>query len=208
MRHGETEANRARRIQGQDDTPLTAHAIRATRAMAAKLAALEETTLAGGKSGESSASRSPNTLPDWPHQYCSPLQRARDTLGHLRTHLGLTETPVSYDPRLMEIDFGEHTGRPVDEVLELILHHKRHPWQAYPGGESGQDLQNRVLEFVAEISARHAGERVLVMTHFGVIETVLRHYLRIPTEQPVRPQHDQLFRVELSDTQPAVVTQL
>jgi len=183
LRHAQTEANRARVIQGQDDSPLTPEGIAATALLAEKLRAM------GLKSGAA-----------W---YCSPLPRARETLRRVRAALG-ADGPVSYDPRLMEIDFGELTGRPVLDVLPTIQRHKREPSLPYPGGESGADLKGRVLNFLNEVagdgSAGPAGpdRSVLVMSHFGVIETALRHYMGIPLSEPVHPPHEAVHAIDLA----------
>lgn len=186
LRHAETEANRARLIQGQDDSPLTPEGIATTRLLSEKLRGLG--------------------LPEAPATWhCSPLPRARETLRRVREALE-AGGPVRYDPRLMEIDFGELTGRPVLEVLPIIQRHKRNPALAYPGGESGADLKGRVLDFLAEATgnggAAGLGGPVLVMTHFGVIETALRHYLGIPVSQPVHPPHEAVHAIDLAPGAP------
>ncbi|MDH5527449.1 MAG: histidine phosphatase family protein [Nitrospirota bacterium] len=182
VRHGETEANRARLIQGRNDTPLTPEAVAGAARVAEKLRNL------GVAPGDA--------------LFCSPLPRARHTLEHLRTHLPLPPE-VTYDPRLLEIDFGDYTGRPVDEVIRTILRHKKHPHLPYPGGESGNDLKRRVLNFMERITHQHAGGRVLAVTHFGVIETALRHVRNLPLEEPVRPAHDSVFCLELGEGTPS-----
>lgn len=188
LRHGQTEANRARRIQGRDDSPLTPEGLADTLAAADKLRAL-------------------GLDPACTATYCSPLPRARDTLERVRRHLGMNG-PVRYDPRLAEIHFGELTGRPVDEVLPRILRHKRHTHLSYPGGESGDDLKARVLAFVDEAMATHPGWNVVVMTHFGVIETAVRHFFRVPLSEPVRPPHDAVHRIDLAPDAPPRLTVL
>jgi probable phosphoglycerate mutase len=178
LRHGETEANRARRIQGQDDTPLIPEGHAATLAAADKLGGLR-------------------LDPARTATYCSPLPRAKHTLERVRRHLGMNGA-VRYDPRLMEIHFGELTGRPVDEMLPRILRHKRDTRLAYPGGESGDELKARVLDFVEGVMEAHPGWDVVVMTHFGVIETAVRHFFQVPLSEPVRPPHDAVHRIDLA----------
>lgn len=184
LRHAETEANRARVIQGQDDSPLTPEGVASIPALADKLRGLQ-------------------LKPDAPW-HCSPLPRARETLRRVRDHLG-ADGPVRYDPRLMEIDFGELAGRPVLDVLATIQRHKRDTARPYPGGESGADLKRRVLDFLAEVTGdggTGSGGPVLVMTHFGVIETALRHYLGIPLTERVHPPHEAVHAIDLSPGAP------
>jgi probable phosphoglycerate mutase len=186
LRHGETEANRARLIQGRDDSPLTPEGVAGTRQVADKL-------------------RDLGLDPARTATYCSPLPRARDTLGHVRGHLGVNG-PVRYDPRLVEIDFGTLTGRPVDEVLPRILRHKRDTRLPYPDGESGDQLKARVLAFVEDATRAHPGWHVVVMTHFGVIETAVRHFFKVPLSEPVRPPHDAVHHIALAPGAPPRLT--
>ncbi|MFQ5508029.1 MAG: histidine phosphatase family protein [Leptospirillia bacterium] len=176
VRHGETEANRARRIQGQDDSPLTERGTADSKQLATTLlkAGLDPVRMV---------------------VYCSPLTRARETLRRIRTHLDLSGD-VAYDPRLMEIDFGIYTGQPVDQVLPVIGRHKQETALPYPGGESGDDLKQRVVSFVDDAKTRHGNGQVLVVTHFGVIETVIGHYTA-PQDIPIRPDHGRVYRIVL-----------
>ncbi len=175
-RHGETEANRNRLIQGQNDTPLTADGIRGIATVAAKLRKLVPD-------------------PDGPVCYSSPLPRAVDTLHRLRQQLGWNG-PVHTDERIKEIDFGDYTGRPVDEILPFIQHHKENSALRYPNGESGDDLAARVMGFLDRLRTDHPDGTVLVVSHFGPIETALRRHLHIPVSERVWPAHDQVHRFE------------
>jgi broad specificity phosphatase PhoE len=192
LRHAETEANRARLIQGQNDSPLTPEGIATTALLAEKLR------------GPGLGLGFPGAPATW---YCSPLERARETLRRVRATLS-ADGPVRYDARLMEIDFGDLTGRPVLDVLPIIHRHKLESALPYPGGESGADLKRRVLDFLAEATAGDAGGPVLVMTHFGVIETALRHYLAIPLSEPVQPPHEAVHAIDLGPGAPPRLTVL
>lgn len=178
LRHGQTEANRDRRIQGQDDSPLTPEGEAHATIMAEKLRGME--------------------LPiEHISIYCSPLARTRDTLERLRTHLNMPGE-VRFDPRLMEIDFGEYTGKPVEGLLPTIQQHRKNTRLAYPGGESGDDLKARTVHFLKEAVQAGQGHHLLVMTHFGVIETTLRHYELIEDGTTFIPAHDEIYRIRLT----------
>lgn len=187
LRHAQTEANRARVIQGRDDSPLTPEGVAMTHILADKLRGME--SLPGAA---------------W---HCSPLPRARETLRRLRAALDVNG-PVRYDPRLMEIDFGDLTGLPVLDVLPTIQRHKRDPSLPYPGGESGADLKGRVLDFLAEVTGGAPAGPVLVMSHFGVIETALRHYMGIPLSEPVHPPHEAVHAIDLVPGEPPRLSRL
>jgi broad specificity phosphatase PhoE len=91
-RHGQTEWNAARRIQGQTDTLLSAVGVEQARESAPRLAALHPTVLVA-----------------------SDLRRAAATAGALAEVSGL---PVSYDTRLRERGFGEWEGHTHAEAVE------------------------------------------------------------------------------------------
>lgn len=108
--------------------------------------------------------------------YTSPLQRAHDTARAL-TDLGLPD-PKPLDD-LREQGCGEVDGWPVSEVRQ------RFPgsWEAnfrqddpdfrWPGGESHRELRERCLAAVRRLAAAHPGERIAIVTHAGVICTVV-----------------------------------
>lgn len=59
-------------------------------------------------------------------------------------------------------------------LLERQLRWPGIPWNSLPGIESDEALAQRGLAALTEIAQRHAGQRVLVVTHGGLIATVLR----------------------------------
>ncbi len=108
--------------------------------------------------------------------YSSPLQRAVATAAAL-AHLA--PTPPRLLDGLREISCGELEGLSIDELRQ------RHPeiWEAnlrqedddlrLPGGESYRELRDRCLEAIRRIAADHQGQRVLIVTHAGVISQVV-----------------------------------
>lgn len=153
MRHGETEDNVRRVIQSHNDSPLTQEGITATRDRARMLNGIMFDAI-----------------------YCSDLQRTRKSLEILRDELGINSI-VNYCAEIREIDFGRLTGRNIEEIKDVILLHKKQTQLNYSGGESGDSFSKRVLSFVEMVLGSHEGGIILFMTHFGVIETVLKHYI-------------------------------
>ena len=108
--------------------------------------------------------------------YASPLRRARDTADVLAPALGIRPRLVG---SLREISCGRVDGLPLARVQQ------RRPdlWRRnltqedddfrWPGGESYRDFRARALRAVRTIAARHAGGRVVIVTHAGVITQVL-----------------------------------
>lgn len=153
IRHGETAWNAEHRIQGQLDIPLS------------PLGMLQSARLAECLADEPIAA-----------VFSSELSRAWLTAAPLAARLGLE---VTAEPRLRERSFGIFEGLTLDEIAE------RHPaefaqWRARelpwrpPGGESGQQLIDRVLAAVADITAGHVGRTVVLVSHGGVLDVVYR----------------------------------
>jgi alpha-ribazole phosphatase len=102
--------------------------------------------------------------------YASPLPRAVRTAEAI----GL---PVQVDERLREIDFGDVEGLRFDELPPTLQDELlASPTSVrFPGGETYGELRARVVEALAEITARH--ERVAVVSHAGAIRASLATYL-------------------------------
>ena len=170
-RHGETDWNLRRRIQGSTDTDLN----ESGRRQAIQLA---ESLLLS---------------PDRPEiVYTSGLKRARETA---EIAAGRLQVPCVVHEGLGEINFGLWEGLTWDQVEErypelyTIWHTDRrygHP----PEGESYQDLLNRVLPALRDIIRREggsdSGRRVLVVTHSAVIMSLLSHLNRTPFDEMVK----------------------
>ncbi|MFT4258719.1 histidine phosphatase family protein [Microbacterium sp.] len=152
VRHGQTDWNLDRRIQGTSDIPLNDTG----RADALKAAAL----LAGTT-----------------HQaiFASPLARARETAEIIAEALDLPA------PRLVdgirERSFGAGEGMLVADYLDTYG-----DWQApVPGAESLAEVAVRALDALAQIDAdarrRSApkAESVIVVAHGGVIRALIAH---------------------------------
>ncbi len=105
--------------------------------------------------------------------YASTLRRAAETAA------GAAPIAPLLADSLREINCGVLDGEPLAEIQA------RHPdlWRrnlaqddenfSWIGGESYRQFRERVLGAVNAIAARHEGERVLVVTHAGVISQVM-----------------------------------
>jgi alpha-ribazole phosphatase/probable phosphoglycerate mutase len=108
--------------------------------------------------------------------YVSPLQRAVATAAPL---MPLSATPMKVDAGLREIDCGVVDGLSVEAAKHLHAEawarnerrdDERFRW---PGGESYREFRARCLRTLRAIARRHAGGRVLVVTHAGLISQAL-----------------------------------
>lgn len=108
--------------------------------------------------------------------YASPLERARDTAAPTCARFG---RELLLDDALLEADFGTWTGKPLTELAALPewqVVQKRPEEFRFPGGESFVEMQERVVEGVRAIAARHPGEVVACFTHADPIKAALAHF--------------------------------
>jgi len=174
VRHGETIGNVRGIVQGQSDTPLTEKGIASTLKKAEKIHDMEFDAL-----------------------FCSDLSRTVETLKLIQGKImGLPEPVHTRD--LREIDFGDLTGRVKKEIMPTILEHKEAPDVPYPNGESGGQFIARVKGFFKMLMDRHAGGQVLVITHFGVMETAARQFTGPPSYENIHIGSDDVWRMTFS----------
>jgi broad specificity phosphatase PhoE len=148
VRHGETDWNVVRRWQGHADRPLTERGREQARQLAAEI---ENVTAV----------------------YSSDLARARETAEIVAADLGLR---VTARRDLREIDVGPFEGLTREEVEQRFPDAARlaaeRGW-GWEGGETPDEMADRVFAALREIAASHAGDRVLVVLHGGNIRAVL-----------------------------------
>ncbi len=159
VRHGETDWNRQLRFQGQIDVPLNATGHEQARRMAGALAGEAVDVIV-----------------------CSDLMRARQTAAPLENALGLRATVHS---AWREQSFG------VLEGLDLPDIQARHSqlwsqWLAHdadyelPQGECTSRFCSRVRAALHDVAQQHAGRRVVVVTHGGVLDMLWRTAHALP----------------------------
>jgi probable phosphoglycerate mutase len=111
--------------------------------------------------------------------YSSPYSRALDTAHIIAGRCGVAAVPID---DLREISHGHWEGLTRRAVEERFAEEYA-AWEADPftfapqGGESGVAVLARALPVVREIVTRHAGERVLVVSHKATIRLVLSSLL-------------------------------
>ncbi|MBF6134856.1 bifunctional RNase H/acid phosphatase [Nocardia otitidiscaviarum] len=153
LRHGQTELSVQRRYSGRGNPPLTALG-REQAAGAAKMLA--------GK-GNIGAIVS------------SPLDRARETAEAAGHALGV---PVRVLDGLIETDFGVWEGMTFGEAREhdpeLHTRWLGDPSLPAPGGESFDQVRERIEAVRRDLVALHPGENVLVVSHVTPIKTLLQ----------------------------------
>lgn len=145
VRHGQTDWNLEKRIQGSTDIPLNTLG----RAQAAETGL----NLAG--------------VP-WAAIVSSPLVRAHETARIIAGELDLPAPLVV--PELTERHHGEIEGLTFTERQLRFPDGSR-----VPGLESRQAVLDRVLPALERVAADHQGRQVIVVCHGGVIGTLVRY---------------------------------
>lgn len=122
------------------------------------------------------------------HIYCSPLQRAQQTLAPF-LKLSQFSAPV-LDSALVEVDSGIFSGLTWQEAGQQFPEDQARfkaarDWGVVPGGESKLQLWQRAQSWINHMQANHSNQRLLVMTHGGFIRAALSVLAAAPPEAPV-----------------------
>lgn len=144
VRHGETDWNRAGRLQGLSDIPLNSLGRRQALGAGDELAGLPYS---------------------WTALVSSPLSRAHATATAIGERVGLTVS-ATYDD-LVERSFGEAEG-----TLEY-QRWRIWPGGLYPGMEPHHDVARRMSARVEALADENRGEAVIAVSHGGAIRAVL-----------------------------------
>jgi broad specificity phosphatase PhoE len=143
-RHGETDWNLGRRVQGQSDTPLNDTGRAQAQALAGELAGERLDAV-----------------------YSSDLVRAHETARIVAEPRGLDVTAL---PDLREKNFGTWEGLTDDEILVRFPDARHGPWG---DGETTEDVARRVVAALLRIAESHPGGQVLVVSHGGPLRAAL-----------------------------------
>jgi len=137
----------------------------------------------------------------WDRLVSSPLQRCARFAEALGAQLGL---PVQLDKDLQELHFGTWEGQSAAALMETDAEALGLFWAdpysfTPPDGERVVDFSARVLAAIERLSATCAGERVLLISHGGVMRLLLAHARGMPREQllNVEVAHGALFSLNV-----------
>lgn len=160
IRHGETDWNRRRALQGRLNTPLNDTGIAQAREAAAKLAA------AGVQ---------------FDLVFSSPLQRALTTASIVS---GIPISDIIQDDRILEIAFGSWEGREMSSIGAALTPFFEAPQNYVPpeGGESYDALLRRTREFLQMLQTQHVGKRILVASHGAATAAMLVYARKLSVE--------------------------
>jgi probable phosphomutase (TIGR03848 family) len=114
--------------------------------------------------------------------YSSPLERAVETAEYLSRARGLE---IQRRDGLNEIDVGAWQDQKIDDL------NKTDEWRMFqvypsgarpPGGESGRQMQTRVVSEVEAICAEHLEGSIAIVSHADTIKAIVAHYAGLPLD--------------------------
>ena len=157
-RHGETSLNSARKFMGHNDVGLSALGFRQVRRLGDRLAKERIDFI-----------------------YSSDLKRALVTAETVASHHGLE---VITCPELREINYGKVEGLKFEEIRQLHpavaeLCVEWSPRLKFPDGESVDELNGRVNQFLDRLKKHTEEETILIVAHGGPLRLMVCSLLQI-----------------------------
>jgi len=153
IRHGETEENVKKLIQGRIPGKLTKKGISQSKKLAKRL-----------KNEKIDAI------------FSSDLKRAEDTVKEIAK---FQKAPVFYISELREKNFGVFEGCPREEYYSAVEKSNLSFGKFKPeNGESLEEVKKRIERFLQELFKKYKGKTVLLCTHGGVIKSVFAIFLK------------------------------
>lgn len=163
IRHGETNSNIERRMQGWIDNPLNEKGVRLAK-------------ITGSR------------MKDIHFDACisSPLKRAYQTAQIILEESGNGDVPIQTDDRIKEICFGDYEGLQLDSeplMTEEAMRFFKEPLMAgsFPGGEAATDVCARTQDFLKELAARDDDQTYLIATHGCALRAMLNFLYEDPS---------------------------
>jgi len=161
VRHGNTKLNSGKRFWGKTDVELSDKGIQEAEKLRDRLAKEKINAI-----------------------YASNLSRARLTAEIIASKRKLNVTTRA---ELNEINFGflegltfEEIGKLHPEMAEVLSNWSVKP--KFPGGESLDDLNNRVQKFLIRLQKHKPEETILIVSHAGTLRLLICNLLAIGLE--------------------------
>ncbi len=165
IRHGETDWNSKKCLQGWRDIPLND---------------------VGKQQAKSIRQWLETKKIPFDRVFSSDLQRAIQTAEIIFKGLGI---PSTQEPQLRERNYGIYEGQPWGKLLQLPNQPEpeiniRDPNLVIPEGESLLFFHDRVINAFNRIAAKHSDENIAVVAHGGVIDMVWRQLQKLDLTTP------------------------
>lgn len=139
----------------------------------------------------------------WDRLISSPLQRCARFAEELAAQQGV---PLSLEPDLQELHFGAWEGCSTADLMQTSADELGRFWNdpyafTPPEGEPLLTFEARVLSALQRLQVRHAGERLLLVTHGGVMRLLLARARGLPRNEllQVVVGHAERFQLSLDE---------
>ena len=155
VRHGQTEWNVDRIVQGHKDSELTASGRAQAKDVAEKFKEIQID-----------------------HVFSSDLLRARQTAEILTLEKKMA---IKTTKLLREQTYGEYEGKDLDELLALFKHwdtlseKERFTYRAHHSFETDEESTARFITFLRETAVAYANQTILVVTHGIMMRNLMIH---------------------------------
>ncbi|HDR4561423.1 phosphoserine phosphatase 1 [Bacillus cereus] len=157
-RHGETEWNVAKRMQGRQNSALT-----------------ENGMLQAKQLGDRMKDLSIHAI------YSSPSERTLHTAELIK---GEREIPIIVDEHFYEINMGIWEGQTIDDIERQypdeiqLFWYEPHLFQS-TSGENFEAVHKRVIEGIQLLLEKHKGESILIVSHAAAAKLLVGHFAGI-----------------------------
>jgi probable phosphoglycerate mutase len=162
VRHGETEWNKAMRLQGHQDSPLTPLGFKQAQLVA-----------------EGIKTRHFDKL------YSSDLERAVKTAESINVNFNLE---ILQSSQLRERAFGVMEGLTREQIQDKYPHlfnvyMHRNSNEAIPDGENLSEFSERIIKEIQRIADINNNKKVLIVAHGGVLDCVIRKIFNMKVDE-------------------------
>jgi len=179
VRHGETEWNERKIVQGQSDIPLNEKGVIQSKELGKKLRDINFAAV-----------------------FSSDLVRAKRTaeIIILEKELAVVTTKA-----LRERLFGRFEGKHIRELKNtlgelMIISKEKQKELSLNDVENDEEIVARLIPFIREVAVAYPGKNILMVTHGGLLRAFLAHLgLKIPQSLGVNPLKNTGYFVLESD---------
>jgi probable phosphoglycerate mutase len=185
IRHGQTDWNAERRLQGQKDIPLNAIGREQARQNGIDLAEILKIEAVSF---------------DF---VASPLGRTRATMEIMRAAMNLPARDYHTDPRLVEVSFGDWEGHTVKElkatVRDRITERNLNKWDFIPPGDDAESYE--IMSWRVASWLNSVEQPTVCVTHGGVIRSLFRTIADVPKNEAAEGEipQDRILKIETRD---------
>lgn len=167
VRHGQTDWNAERRLQGQKDIPLNPIGREQARLNGIDLAEILK-------------------VEGIPFDFvASPLTRTRQTMEIIREAMGVDPKTYRTDERLVEVSFGDWEGSTIKELKatqrDRVTERNLNKWDFIPPGDDAESYEIMSWRIASWLNS--VDKPTVCVTHGGVIRSLFKMIADVPKHE-------------------------